>query len=98
MRRIDVRPGITGLAVRGLGVIGLRRCGQDSGEGPMKRDLGKRKLHDCRFAWPAVAAASILAALALAGCSTTPGPQVDATAPPPQPEMPAQGPASAIAG
>jgi hypothetical protein len=65
----------------------------------MKRNLGKHHLGIHRFGWPAVAAVSVLAALALAGCSTTPSPQVDATAPPPpQPEMPAKVRASEIVG
>jgi hypothetical protein len=65
----------------------------------MKHNLGKRNLGNRRFGWPTVAAASVLAALALGACSTTPSPQVDATAPPPQqPEMPAKVRASEIVG
>ena len=65
----------------------------------MKHNLGKRNLGNRRFGWPTVAAASVLAALALGACSTTPSPQVDATAPsPPQPEMPAKVRASEVVG
>src|SRR5262245_36593528 len=59
-------------------VVSLRRAGRSKG----RSSMGNRN-----FGWPLVAVA--LSALALSACSTTPNPQVGASAPP-EPEIPAR--------
>jgi len=60
--------------------------------------MGNLGLRNVRYGRRAAAVLSALAGLALAGCTTSQSPQVDAAPPAPQPEMPAKVRPSEIVG